>query len=71
MYHPAPFLWIEIQKFVFYNSNTSTFNSIQVKNVYQYSDARAKKDIQPLSDGLYKVLNLNPVSYNRSRKKNY
>lgn len=49
---------------VFYNSNTSTFNSIQVKNVYQYSDARAKKDIQPLSDGLYKVLNLNPVSYN-------
>lgn len=49
---------------VFYNSNSSTFNSIQVKNVYQYSDARAKKDIQPLSDGLYKVLNLNPVSYN-------
>lgn len=49
---------------VFYNSNTSTFNSIQVKNVYQYSDARAKKDIQPLSDGLYKVLNLSPVSYN-------
>ena len=49
---------------VFYNTNTRTFNDIQVKNVYQHSDARAKKDIQPLSDGLYKVLNLNPVSYN-------
>ena len=49
---------------VFYNTNTSTFNSIQVKSVYQYSDVRAKKDIQPLNDGLYKVLNLNPVSYN-------
>lgn len=49
---------------VFYNTKTSTYNSIQVKSVYQYSDVRAKKDIQPLSDGLYKVLNLNPVSYN-------
>lgn len=49
---------------VFYNTKTSTYNSIQVKNVYQYSDVRAKKDIQPLNDGLYKVLNLNPVSYN-------
>lgn len=27
---------------VFYNTKTSTFNSIQVKNVYNYSDARAK-----------------------------
>lgn len=49
---------------VFYNTKTSAYNSIQVKSVYQYSDIRAKKDIQPLSDGLYKVLNLNPVSYN-------
>ena len=34
---------------VFYNTKTSTFNSIQVKNVYNYSDARAKTDIKPLN----------------------
>ena len=34
---------------VFYNSATSTFNSIQVANVYNYSDARAKDNIKPLT----------------------
>lgn len=33
---------------VFFNTATSTYNSIQVQNVYTYSDARAKTDIQPL-----------------------
>lgn len=49
---------------VFYNSQTSTFNSIQVANVYNYSDERAKENIQPLSMGLNTVLSLRPVSYN-------
>lgn len=49
---------------VFYNTANSVYNSIQVKNVYQYSDARAKKNISPLDNALYKVLNLSPVTYN-------
>lgn len=48
---------------VFYNTKTSTFNSIQVKNVYNYSDARAKTNIQSLNDGLDCILKLRPVSY--------
>ncbi len=48
---------------VFYNSATSTFNSIQVANVYNYSDARAKENIKTLTIGLDAVLQLRPVSY--------
>lgn len=48
---------------IFYNTQTNTFNSIQVKNVYNYSDARAKTNIQPLSAGLNIINSLNPVSY--------
>lgn len=48
---------------VFYNSSTGVFNSIQVKNVYNYSDARAKTNIQPLSAGLNIINKFNPVSY--------
>jgi len=52
---------------VFYNTQTSAFNSIQVKNVYNYSDVRAKTNIQTLStnqNSINKVLLLRPVSYN-------
>ena len=49
---------------VFYNSQTSTFNSIQVKNVYNYSDARAKNSIQSLSKSLSIIKQLRPVSSN-------
>ena len=49
---------------VFYNSQTSAFNSIQVKNVYNYSDARAKNSIQSLSQSLSIIKQLRPVSYN-------
>ncbi len=49
---------------VFYNTDTNKFNSIQVANVYNYSDARAKKNIRTLSSGLDAVLALRPVSYN-------
>lgn len=53
---------------VFYNTKKSVFNSIQVKNVYNYSDARAKTNVQSLSNGLNSVLKLRPVSYNFSDK---
>lgn len=49
---------------VFYNSFTSTFNSIQVANVYNYSDERAKTNINTINSGLNTILNLRPVSYN-------
>lgn len=48
---------------VFYNTKTSTFNSIQVKNVYNYSDARAKANIQSFKNGLGTITQLRPVSY--------
>lgn len=48
---------------VFYNSETSTFNSIQVANVYNYSDARAKENVKTLTTGLDAILNLRPVTY--------
>lgn len=51
-------------KIVFYNTFTSTFNDIQVATVYNYSDERAKTNIQTLNGGLNTVLNLRPVSYN-------
>ena len=49
---------------VFFNTQTSTFNSIQVKNVYNYSDAKAKENIQSLSQSLSILKLLGPVSYN-------
>lgn len=48
---------------VFYNTQSSIYNSIQVKNVYNYSDARAKSNIQSLNNGLSSILKLRPVSY--------
>lgn len=48
---------------VFFNTQTSTFNSIQVRNVYNYSDARAKTNIQSLNDGLNVITRLRPVTY--------
>lgn len=49
---------------VFYNSETSTFNSIQVANVYTYSDARAKTNIANFNNGLEIISKLRPVKYN-------
>ena len=48
---------------VFYNSLTSKFNSIQVANVYNYSDARAKDNVHTLTTGLNTILGLRPVTY--------
>ncbi len=51
-------------KIVFYNTATNKYNSIEVANVYNLSDARAKENINPLSTGLSTILQLNPVTYN-------
>lgn len=48
---------------VFYNTETSTFNTIQVASVVQQSDLSAKKNIEAVSNGLKTVMKLNPVSY--------
>jgi hypothetical protein len=50
---------------VFYNSRTSTFNSIQVRQVFNQSDERAKTNIRPLArnSGLDIVSRLRPVAY--------
>lgn len=50
-------------KVVFYNSTTQRYNSIEVSSVYNHSDARSKKDVQPISTGLSTILGLKPVSY--------
>lgn len=49
---------------VFYNSESSTFNSIQVSKVYNYSDARAKINVRSLNNGLDIISQLRPVTYN-------
>lgn len=49
---------------VFYNSETSTFNAIQVSQVLNYSDARAKTGIQNFKSGIDVIKRLRPVSYN-------
>ena len=51
-------------KIVFYNSFTNTYNSIQVATVYNYSDERAKTNINTINSGLNAILSLRPVSYN-------
>jgi len=49
---------------VFYNGGTSTFNDIQIRNMYQYSDRNAKTNIVPVFNATDKVKNLNPVTFN-------
>lgn len=68
------YLWIDIapanprfygtgNKIVFYNTETNTYNSIEVANVLNHSDARSKKDVESLTSGLHTLLQLKPVSY--------
>lgn len=49
---------------VFYNTQTSVFNAIQVSRVLNYSDARAKTNIQSFTSGIDLIKQLRPVSYN-------
>lgn len=51
---------------VFYDSDTNAFNSIQVKNVYNSSDIRAKSNIKNLNISLSSISilsRLRPVTY--------
>lgn len=48
---------------VFYNTQSGTFNSIQVAKVFNYSDARAKSNVRSLSSGMDIISKLRPVSY--------
>ena len=50
-------------KIVFYNSSTSRYNNIEVGSVLNYSDAKAKENVQNLTSGLNTILSLRPVSY--------
>lgn len=52
---------------VFYNTDTGTFNSIQVANVYNHSDARAKENVKTMTTGLDAILGLRPVTYKWKR----
>lgn len=47
----------------FFNPETKNFNSLLVSNVYNMSDARAKKNVSSLSDCMTNILSLRPVSY--------
>lgn len=60
----APRLAGHNDQIVFYNSQTEKFNDIQVKSVLNYSDARAKTNVQSLNNGLNIISRLNPVTYN-------
>lgn len=60
----APRLAGHGDQIVFYNTQTNTFNSIQVHRVFNYSDARAKSGIAPLNRGMDIIKRLRPVTYN-------
>ena len=47
----------------FFNPLTNTYNSINVENVYNHSDARAKECIMSIDNGLEKIKMLQPVTY--------
>lgn len=53
---------------VFYNTQTNTFNSLQVKNIYNQSDARDKINIQTLNQSLNLISQLKPVRYDFKNK---
>lgn len=53
-------------KVAFYDTMTSSFNDIQVRQVYYYSDARAKTNVMNFKSGIDVISRLRPVSYNFS-----
>ena len=48
---------------VFYEWQNSTYQDIQIRNSYQYSDVKGKANIKPVDRALDKILSLNPVTY--------
>ena len=59
----APRLAGSMDQVVFFNSETSTYNSIQVADVLNYSDREAKTNIVPMQDGLQTLMKFRPVTY--------
>ncbi len=55
-------------RILFYNTSTKTYNNIVVANVFNQSDARAKKNVTNVKSGLVSLLQLRPVSYNWADK---
>lgn len=55
-------------RILFYNTSTKTYNNIVVANVFNQSDARAKKNVTNVQSGLVSLLQLRPVSYNWADK---
>lgn len=47
-----------------FNTLTGSFNTLRLGSIYQYSDARAKENIKPITSGLNTILQLRPVTYN-------
>lgn len=75
------YLWIDLSpanprfygtgnKIIFYNTETNTYNSIEVASVFNHSDARSKKHVKSLNSGLQTLLKLNPVSYHWKNQHN-
>lgn len=64
----APRIAGHLDRIVFYNTETSTFNSIEVSNVYTHSDRRAKRNITPIAGALNVIQALHPVSFQWKEK---
>lgn len=50
-------------RIVFYNTDIRTFNILELSDVYQHSDARAKTNIKNMNSALNTILGLRPVSF--------
>lgn len=50
-------------KIQFYNPNAKVYQNIEVASLFNTSDAKAKKDITPLSFGMSNLLKLRPVTF--------
>jgi hypothetical protein len=48
---------------VFYNTKVGTHNDIQVRNVYNYSDINAKRNVRPIFNASNIINRLNPVTF--------
>ncbi len=51
-------------KIVFYNTETSKYNSIEVQSVYEHSDAKAKSNVKTMGSSIPSLMNLRPVTFN-------
>lgn len=49
---------------VLYNTETSTYNSIEVASLYEHSDERAKTNVKSLGSSLGTLMSLRPVTFN-------